>query len=93
MIDGIPVTTVGRTVFDLAAVVDRHELERSIEQAEALLDSWQYHAGKAAFRRDRVRDRRLKLAGWEPVRVTAWDLEDDPDRLEAELLGLLRVAA
>lgn len=178
MVDGIPVTTVARTLFDLAAVVDRHELERAIEQAEALrladhtplaalvarypgrrgtavlkeilgrdsraagltrseledrflhflaergipaptpnawlhlgehwvegdcvwagprlvveLDSWQYHAGKAAFRRDRVRDRRLKLAGWEPVRVTAWDLEEDPDRLEADLLGLLRVAA
>lgn len=178
LVDGIPVTTAARTLLDLAAVLNRHDLQRAIEQAEALrlsdhtplaalvarysgrrgtavlkeilgsdaraagltrseledrflrflaergiqppapnawlhlgehwiegdcvwaaerlvveLDSWRHHGTRAAFQRDRVRDRRLKLAGWQPIRVTAWDLEEDPDRLEADLLGLLRVAA
>jgi predicted transcriptional regulator of viral defense system len=176
-VDGIPVTTVARTILDLAAVDDRHRVERAMEQAEALrladatplaalvarypgrrgtavlkgivrkearaagvtrsdledrflrflgkrglpppdpnawlhlgedwiegdcvwpeqrlvveLDSWQYHATKAAFRRDRARDRRLQLAGWVPVRVTSWDIEEEPDRLAAELAGLLSAA-
>lgn len=33
---GIPVTTVARTLLDLAAVVQRHELNRVLERAEAL---------------------------------------------------------
>jgi hypothetical protein len=56
------------------------------------LDSWRHHATKAAFRRDRARDRRLQLAGRVPVRVTSGDIEEEPDRLEAELAGLLSVA-
>lgn len=32
-IDGIPVTTVSRTIFDLAAVLDRPQVERAWEQA------------------------------------------------------------
>jgi very-short-patch-repair endonuclease len=35
VIEGIPVTTVPRTLLDLAAVVDRQQLERALEQAEA----------------------------------------------------------
>ena len=57
------------------------------------LDSWRDHATKAAFRRDRARDRRLQLAGWVPVRVTSWDIEEQPDRLDAALSGLLRAGA
>jgi hypothetical protein len=97
-VDGIPVTTVARTLLDLAAVPDSHDVERAIEQAEALrlfvveLDSWRHHATKVAFRRDRPRDRRLQPAGWVPVRVTSWDIEEEPDRLVAELAGLLSVA-
>ncbi len=177
-VDGIPVTTAARTLFDLAATLDRHQLERAIEQAEALrlsdttplaalvrrypgrrgtavlkktlgaearaagitrseleerflrfladrglpaprtnvwlqlgedwievdcawpdqrvvveLDSWAYHGTKAAFRRDRARDRRLRLAGWQPIRITAWDMEEEPDRMEAELLALTSIAS
>jgi predicted transcriptional regulator of viral defense system len=33
---GIPVTTVPRTLLDLAAVLQPHELDRALEQAEAL---------------------------------------------------------
>ena len=177
VVDGIPVTTVARTIFDLAAVVSRHETERAVEEAEARrlsdhtplaalvarypgrrgtatlkdimgaeqrsagitrseledrflrflaerglpppppnawlhlgehwiegdcvwaehrlvveLDSWRHHNSKGAFRRDRARDRGLKVAEWEPIRVTAWDLEEDPDRLAAQLAALLTSA-
>ncbi|MCW2983928.1 MAG: hypothetical protein JWR63_1498 [Conexibacter sp.] len=33
-LDGVPTTTVARTLLDLAAVVPRHHLRRAIEQAE-----------------------------------------------------------
>jgi hypothetical protein len=36
VIDGIPCTTVARTLLDLAAVIDRRSLERAINQAEIL---------------------------------------------------------
>lgn len=36
VVDGIPVTTVPRTVLDLAAGAQRHEVERLINQAEVL---------------------------------------------------------
>jgi hypothetical protein len=173
-VQGIPVTTAARTLLDLAAVVDRHELRRALEQAEVLrlgditsldallsrypgrrgtaamrailqaelkgervtrseleerflafardrglpipasnvglalndgwieadcvwrdarvvveLDGFAFHSTREAFRRDRHRDRRLRLAGWEPVRVTWWDLDQAPDQLEAELAALL----
>jgi very-short-patch-repair endonuclease len=172
-VDGIPVTTAARTIFDLAATLDRNQLQRAVEQAEALrlsdatplaalvarypgrrgtavlkrilgaekltagvsrseledrflsflaecrlpaprtnvwlqlgadwievdcawpdqrvvaeLDSWVHHSTKTAFRRDRARDRRLKVAGWQPIRITAWDIEEQPEALEAELLAL-----
>ena len=35
-VDGIPVTTVARTLLDLAAVVGRRTLERALDQAEVL---------------------------------------------------------
>jgi hypothetical protein len=34
--DGIPTTTVPRTLFDLAAVLDQRQLERAINEAEVL---------------------------------------------------------
>jgi very-short-patch-repair endonuclease len=34
--DGIPATTVARTLLDLAAVLPRHKLKRAMEQAEVL---------------------------------------------------------
>jgi hypothetical protein len=36
MVDGIPITAVPRTLFDLAAELGPHELERAIDQAEVL---------------------------------------------------------
>lgn len=36
VLDGVPTTTVARTLLDLAAVVDREQLRRAIKQAEVL---------------------------------------------------------
>ena len=60
----------------------------SDERVVVELDSWSHHGSKGAFRRDRTRDRRLKVAGWEPIRVTSWDLDQDAERLETDLLAL-----
>jgi hypothetical protein len=51
-VDGIPCTTVARTLLDLAAVVGRRPLERAIEQAEVqeVLD---YHALADQLERNR----------------------------------------
>ncbi len=35
------------------------------------LDSFEFHRGRAAFERDRVRQEELKLAGIEMIRVTS----------------------
>ena len=50
---GVPVTTVARTLLDLAAVVDRRSLERAVEQAEKLgiFDLAAVHAVLAAHPR------------------------------------------
>jgi hypothetical protein len=153
VVEGIPVTTVARTLLDLAAVLDSHRLARTLERAEALrltsetsldtliarhagrpgvsclrralaelvpqltrselerrfltfvehaglprprtnvwlplgedwievdaawpeqrliveLDSRAHHLARAAFERDRRRDRRLQAAGWRVARLT-----------------------
>ena len=168
---GIPVTTVARTLLDLAAVVDEHQLARAAERAEALrlasptslaalldryprrhgvpairtlveagrvtatttrseierqfltlldahelprplvnerhdaiepdfrwtherlvveLDGFETHGTRAAFERDRARDRALTAAGWRVARVTKRQLEHVPAELAAELRTLLR---
>jgi very-short-patch-repair endonuclease/predicted transcriptional regulator of viral defense system len=168
--DGIPVTTVPRTLFDLAARLRPRELEHALNQAEVLrlwdelsldrllrryprhhgsrtvrtvlaarragarftrsdlevhflelvdeaglqvpetnaiveglevdcvwndarvaveLDSRTYHATRAAFERDRERDRVLQAAGWHPIRVTSRQLVLSRDRLKADLRTLL----
>jgi very-short-patch-repair endonuclease len=153
--DGIPVTTPARTQLDLAGVLQRHQLQQAINEAERLrldgpqpnrhptkrgtanlralappahtrrdlearfttflndrrfpapqtnvliegievdcgwpdhrlvieLDSYEYHHTRAAFERDRRRDRILVAAGWRALRVTWRDL-DEPGALEREL--------
>ena len=71
---GVPVTTMSRTLADLAAVLGRRDLERTLERAEALqvlnvrsvLASVRYRAGANA-----VRD---IFAAWEPA-ATRSELE------------------
>jgi very-short-patch-repair endonuclease len=47
------------------------------------------HLAPLTFASDRRRDRRVRVAGFEPVRVTEVDLDDRPDELEADLKTLL----
>jgi hypothetical protein len=171
--DGIPVTTVARTLLDLATTLDAHRLERAIAEAEyrryadspslpelleryprrpgtrtlrtvlasgnasrgitrsALedrflrfldarglprpelnaplelegrwievdclwraerviveLDDRASHTRTRNFESDRVRDRRLQALGWDPVRVTGLQLDEDGDGLEDDLRSL-----
>jgi hypothetical protein len=171
--DGVPVTSVPRTLMDLAAVVTRPQLSRAAEQAEALrladsltldalvarhtgrpgirnlraiaargieptltrselerrflsivetaglpdprpnaplqiaggwievdcawpahrvvveLDGHAHHSTRAAFERDRARDRALQAAGWRVVRVTWRQLHEDAGAVMADLALLL----
>lgn len=167
--DGIPVTSVFRTIFDLAAVASVRELERAWHEAEvrqltdrvslpmllerypgrrgtrklrellgsnepvgitrnefeevflALVDAyglprprmnaplairgrfievdalWErerlaveldsrgVHGTKKRFESDRHRDRTLVAEGWKTMRVTWWQLRDEPDEIAADL--------
>lgn len=47
------------------------------------------HLAPLTFDSDRRRDRRLRVHGWEPVRVTSRHLDEGPDELEADLRILL----
>jgi hypothetical protein len=47
------------------------------------------HSAPLNFASDRRRDRRARVEGWKPVRVTDPDLELRPDELESDLWALL----
>jgi REase_MTES_1575/Transcriptional regulator, AbiEi antitoxin len=53
------------------------------------LDGYAYHADRAAYERERERDRALATAGWRVIRVTWRQLEHDRRRLAADLSRLL----
>lgn len=53
------------------------------------LDSWEFHAHRAAFETDRARDTRHLLAGYRTIRVTHRQLSQEPDRLAAQIRALL----
>jgi hypothetical protein len=50
------------------------------------------HRTRHAMERDRVRDRRLLLAGYRTVRLTVRALRDEPNEVAADLRALLRSA-
>ena len=52
-------------------------------------DGHRVHRTRAAFERDRRRDRRLMLAGWRVARFTWLDLVRDPDEVTSTIHGLL----
>ncbi|MDQ4041910.1 MAG: endonuclease domain-containing protein [Actinomycetota bacterium] len=54
------------------------------------LDGHAYHATRAAFERDRERDRLLQAAGWRVIRITWRQLRDEPEALARDLHRLLR---
>jgi very-short-patch-repair endonuclease len=53
------------------------------------LDSWEAHGTRSAFRDDRERDRRLRVAGYGLTRITWAQLEDEPAAVAADLRALL----
>jgi very-short-patch-repair endonuclease len=53
------------------------------------LDSWEFHAHRAAFEKDRDRDTDHLLAGYRTVRVTHRRLSEQPERLAAQIRALL----
>jgi hypothetical protein len=64
-LDGIPTTTVARTLLDLAAIVPAHHLRRAVERAEQLelFDLTAVHRTLAAHPRRPGRRRLLTLVG------------------------------
>ena len=54
------------------------------------LDGWQGHGTRSAFRDDRTRDRRLRVAGYNVTRITWSELDDEPAAIAADLRSLLR---
>ena len=56
-------------------------------------DSFGTHGSRAAFERDRIRDQRLRLAGYEPFRFTRKQILREPAHVRATLAGLHSRAA
>jgi very-short-patch-repair endonuclease len=53
------------------------------------LDGFKSHRTKRAFRKDRTRDRRLKVHGFTVVRLTEDQLLDEPSEVATDLLAIL----
>ncbi|HEX6602813.1 MAG TPA: DUF559 domain-containing protein [Solirubrobacterales bacterium] len=53
------------------------------------LDGWAGHSTRTAFREDRARDRRLRVAGYTVTRLTWNQLDDEPEAVAADLRALL----
>lgn len=53
------------------------------------LDGWQRHGTSRAFRQDRTRDRRLRVAGYGVTRITWSHLDDEPEAIASDLRRLL----
>ena len=53
------------------------------------LDGWEGHKTRTAFREDRARDRRLRVAGYGVTRLTWNQLDDEPEEVAADLRTLL----
>lgn len=53
------------------------------------LDGFAAHGTRVAFREDRARDRRLRVAGYGVIRIAPEQLGDEPDELAADLRALI----
>jgi len=53
------------------------------------LDSWEFHAHRAAFEKDRNRDTDHLLSGYRTIRVTHRRLDQEPTRLAGQIRALL----
>ncbi|MDX6671032.1 MAG: hypothetical protein QOI91_1395 [Solirubrobacteraceae bacterium] len=54
------------------------------------LDGHAYHSTRAAFERDRARDRLLQAAGWRVIRITWRQLHDEPQAVLGDLKRLIQ---
>ena len=54
------------------------------------LDGWEGHGTRSAFRDDRERDRRLRVAGYSVTRLTWSQLDEEPTAIACDLQVLLR---
>ncbi len=52
-------------------------------------DSYLYHRGKAAFQDDRSRDFELRRLGFEVIRLSEQQINEEPDRVGGTLLAIL----
>lgn len=55
-------------------------------------DGKKYHQGREAFDRDRMRDRKLTLAGYRVLRFTNTDLESNPREIAEQIRRALGLA-
>jgi hypothetical protein len=53
------------------------------------VDGWQFHRSRHSFEGDRLRDQRVRLADWEPVRFTPRQIMRDGDRIVRTVAALL----
>jgi very-short-patch-repair endonuclease len=56
-------------------------------------DSYLYHRGKAAFQEDRGRDLELKRLGYEVLRLSEKQVDEEPDRVGEVLIAVLSARA
>lgn len=54
------------------------------------VDGWAFHVDQAAFQRDRARQNRISLNGWQVLRFTWLDLTEHPERVIAEIAAAIR---
>jgi very-short-patch-repair endonuclease len=55
------------------------------------LDGWEGHKTRTAFREDRARDRRLRVAGYGVTHLTWNQLDDEPETVASDLRVLLGI--
>jgi very-short-patch-repair endonuclease len=53
------------------------------------LDGRRWHGSRCDARRDRQRDRLVRAAGWEPVRICKDDMDEEPEAVAADIARLL----
>jgi very-short-patch-repair endonuclease len=77
---------------EMNTVIAGYELDAywETERFAVELDTYDYHGGRAAFERDRVRQENLKLAGIEMVRITGARMDREPRAVARRLRRLLR---
>ena len=59
------------------------------ERVVVEVDGFEFHRTRVAFRRDRRRDRVLRVEGWQPLRFTWEDVTEYPTRVTEELRSIL----